>query len=184
MFIVKYERIAIYFKGFVKMNRKLSIDEEDMLKFLYVRQNIPTDQYKRRPEALRELTTRFNALTERSDELDDVLHYMITRRKAGKWPRLGAAHSRLPSVPQDLLTPDEWKILEEIYLDINKGSDNYAYDAGLRRKLAQRFSASAGRFVAHRTLCAALERRRKEGLLPKITDRPPAPFADMDSVAL
>jgi len=165
------------------MYRKLTIDEVDILKFLYVKQNVPTDQYKRRQQALRELTEGFNALTERTDEPDDLLHFMITQRKQGKWPKLGAGHSKLASVPEDVLTPDEWKILEEIYLDINKGSDNYAYDAGLRKELTRRFSA-AGRFVGPRTLAAALEKRRKEGLLPTISDQPPEPFADMDSVAL
>jgi hypothetical protein len=166
------------------MYRTLSIDEEETLKFLYVRQNIPTDQYKRRPEELRKLTDGFNALTERSDEPDALLHFMVNRRKAGKWPKLGVGYKRLACVPLDMLPPDEWKTLEQIYLDINKGSDNYAYDAGLRKDLAQRFAASAVHFVPARTLCAALEMRRKKGLLPKLTDQPPKPFADMDSVAL
>ena len=166
------------------MYRTLSIDEEETLKFLYVRQNIPTDQYKRRPELLRNLVARFNALTERSDEPDDVLHFMITRRKAGMWPTLGPTHRKLAGVGMDELTPDEWKILEEIYLGINRGSDCYAYDAGLRSQLERRFSASAGRFVSARTLCAALEQRRKRGLLPRVTEQPQTPFADMDAVAL
>ncbi len=166
------------------MYRRLSIDEEGMLKFLYVRQNIPTDQYKRRPEALRKLTEGFNALTERSDEPDDLLHFMINRRKKGKWPTLGTGHKKLDSIPYDVMTPDEWKILEEIYLDLYKGSDNYAYDSDLRRELSRRFSTSVGRFVSGRTLCAALERIRKAGILPKLTDQPIVPFADIDSVAL
>ena len=166
------------------MYRTLSIDEEETLKFLYVRQNIPTDQYKRRPETLTKLTQGFNALTERSDGPDDLLHFMINRRKAGKWPKLGAAHKTLPCVPEDIFTPDEWTILDEIYIDINKGSDNYAYDATLRRELARRFSALVGRLVPGRTLSAVLERRRKAGLLPKLTVQAEEPFADIDSVAL
>lgn len=166
------------------MYRRISIDEVETLKFLYIKQNIPTDQYKRRHKELQMLTEKFNALAERSDEPDDVLHFMITQRKQGKWPKLGVGHSKLASVPVDVLTPDEWKILDEIYLDINKGSDNYAYDIGLRKELVKRFSTRAGRVVDPRTLSAALERRRKEGLLPRITDLPPEPFADMDSVAL
>lgn len=166
------------------MYRSLSIDDKEMLKFLYVRQRIPTDQYKRRPEALRKLTDRFNALTERNDKADDLLHFMINQRKQGKWPKLGTAHSKLARVPLDLLTVEEWKILDEIYLDMNVGSDNYAYNVELRRELARRFSASAGRFLPARTLCAALERRRKEGSLPRLTDKPEKPFGDIDAVAM
>ena len=166
------------------MYRSLSIDDKEMLKFLYVRQKIPTDQYKRRPEALRKLTDRFNALTERNDKADDLLHFMISQRKQGKWPKLGTAHRKLARVPLDLMTAEEWKILDEIYLDINVGSDNYAYNGDLRRELARRFSASAGRFLPARTLCAALERRRKEGTLPRLTDKPEKPFGDIDAVAV
>ncbi len=166
------------------MYRSLSIDEKEMLNFLYVRQKIPTDQYKRRPEELRKLTDRFNALTERNDKADDLLHFMITQRKQGKWPKLGTAHRKLARVQLDLLTAEEWKILDEIYLDMNVGSDNYAYNVELRRELARRFSASACRLLPARTLCAALERRRKEGSLPRLTDKPAKPFGDIDAVAM
>jgi len=166
------------------MYRSISIDDKEMLKFLYVRQKIPTDQYKRRPEALRQLTDRFNALTERIDKADDLLHFMISQRKQGKWPKLGTAHRKLARVPLDLMTAEEWKILDEIYLDMNVGSDNYAYNVELRRELARRFSVSAGRFLPARTLCAALERRRKEGSLPRLTDKPEKPFGDIDAVAM
>lgn len=166
------------------MYRSLSIDDKEMLQFLYVRQRIPTDQYKRRPEALRKLTDRFNSLTERNDKADDLLHFMITQRKQGKWPKLGTAHKKLARVPLDLLTEEEWKILDEIYLDMNVGSDNYAYNVEHRREFARRFSASVRRFVPERTLCAALERRRKEGSLPRLTDKPKKPFGDIDAVAM
>jgi hypothetical protein len=166
------------------MYRSLSIDDKEILKFLYVREKTPTDQYKRRPEALRKLTDRFNSLTERNDKPDDLLHFMISQRKQGKWPKLGTAHRKLGRVPLDLLTADEWKILDEIYLDMNKGSDNYAYNVELRRELAAGFSARAGRFLPARTLCAALERRRKEGSLPRLTDKPEKPFGDIDAVAI
>lgn len=166
------------------MYRSLSIDEKEMLKFLYVRQKIPTDQYKRRPEELRKLTDRFNALTERNDKADDLLHFMISQRKQGKWPKLGSAHRKLARVPLDLMTAEKWKILDEIYLDINVGSDNYAYNVELRRELARRFSISAGRLLPARKLCAALERRRKEGSLPRLSDKPEKPFGDIDAVAM
>lgn len=166
------------------MYTSLNIDDKEMLRFLYVRQKIPTDQYKRRPEALRKLTDRFNSLTDRNDKADDLLHFMISQRKQGKWPKLGSAHRKLARVPLDLMTADEWKILDEIYLDMNVGSDNYAYNDELRRELARRFSASAGRFLPARILCAALERRRKEGSLPRLTDKPEKPFDDIDAVAI
>ncbi len=166
------------------MYRSLSIDDKEMLMFLYVRQRIPTDQYKRRPEDLRKLTDRFNALAERNDKADDLLHFMISQRKQGKWPKLGTSHRKLARVPLDLLTADEWKILDEIYLDMNVGSDNYAYNVELRSELARRFSVSASCFVPARTLCAGLERRRKEGLLPRLTDKPEKAFGDIDTVAM
>ena len=98
--------------------------------------------------------------------------------------KTGHGAQELARVPLDLMTAEEWKILDEIYLDMNVGSDNYAYNVELRRELARRFSASAGRFLPARTLCAALERRRKEGSLPRLPDKPEKPFGDMDSVAL
>ena len=166
------------------MFRSINTDDKETLKFLYGRQKIPTDQYKRRPEALRKLTDRFNSLTERNDKADDLLHFMISQRKQGKWPKLGTAHKKLARVPLDLMAAEEWKILDEIYLDMNVGSDNYAYNVELRRELARRFSASAGRLLPARTLCAALERRRKEGSLPRLSDKPEIPFGDIDAVAI
>lgn len=166
------------------MLTKLNADEENMLKLLYVRANIPTDQYKRRPAELQKLADGFNSLTERNDNPDDLLHFMVTRRKAKKWPTLGAKHKKLQSISLDILTSDEWNILEQIYLDINKGSDNYAYNAELRSELSHKFAVATGRVVAERTLCAVLETKRKEGSLPKISNRPAIPFADMDSVAI
>ena len=166
------------------MFRSINTDDKETLKFLYVRQKIPTDQYKRRPEALLKLTDRFNSLTERNDKADDLLHFMISQRKQGKWPKLGTAHKKLARVPLDVMTTEEWKILDEIYLDMNVGSDNYAYNVELRSELARRFSASAGRFLTARTLCAALERRRKEGSLPRLSDKPEKPFGDIDAVAI
>ncbi len=166
------------------MNRRLSIDDEQILRDLYVRQNIPTDQYKRRPDALRVLAETFNDLTDRSDDPDDLLHLMITRRKQGRWPALGSGHKKLPAVPADTFSDAEWSLVDSIYVGMGKGSDHYAYDVGLRRELTRRFSTSTGRVVPARVLCAALEQRRKDGLLPRLTDEPPEAFADMDAVAL
>jgi len=166
------------------MNRKLTVDDEETLKVLYVRQNIPTDQYKRRPDDLRLLAETFNDLTERSDDPDDLLHLMITRRKDGIWPKLGPGHKKLHAIPPDAFADAEWGLIDSIYLDIGKGSDHYAYDVGLRKELTGRFSTLAGRVVPARVLCAALEQRRKEGLLPRLTDKPPELFADMNAVAL
>jgi hypothetical protein len=166
------------------MFTKLNVAEEDMLKFLYIRANIPTDQYKRRPGELRKLADEFNALTERNDDPDDILHFIITQRKQKKWPTLGAGHKKLQSISPETLTSDDWRILEQIYLDMNKGSDNYAFNSDLRSELPRRFAVATGRVVAARTLCAMLEVKRKDGSLPRLTVQPPEPFADMDSIAL
>jgi hypothetical protein len=166
------------------MQRKLTVADEEVLKQVYLRLNIPSDQYKRRPDALRLLTEMFNDLTERADQSDDLLHHMISRRKKGKWPRLGSAHKKLAPLPQDTLSDDEWAILDSVYLDINEGSDHYAYDAHLRSEFTRRFSAAAGRVVPARVLCAAIEKRRKEGFLPRLTPKAEEPFGDMDAVAL
>ena len=166
------------------MNRKLTVDDEEILKTLYVRQNIPTDQYKRRPDDLRLLAETFNDLTERSDDADDLLHLMINKRKNKKWPTLGPGHKKLRAIPPDAFTDAEWGLIDSIYLERGKGSDRYAYDGGLRKELTRQFSVLAGRVVPARILCAALEQRRKDGLLPRLNDRPSEPFADMDAVAL
>jgi hypothetical protein len=109
---------------------------------------------------------------------------MITQRKQKKWPTLGDGHKKLQSVPLETLTSDDWQILEQIYLDMNKGSDNYAFNADLRSELSRRFAVATGRVVDSRTLCVMLEIKRKDGSLPRLTEEPPEPFADMDSVAL
>ncbi len=171
-------------KGCEAMNRKLSIDDEEILKDLYVRFNIPTDQYKRRPDALRLLADTFNGLTERSDDPDDLLHLMITRRKKGRWPTLGSGHKKLHAIPSDMFSDGEWSLIDSIYVDIGVGSDHYAYDVELRKEFTQRFSTSTGRLVPDRVLCAAIEQRRKDGLLPRLTNKPPEAFGDMDAVAL
>ena len=165
------------------MLRKLTPDEEKVLQFLYLQHRIPTDQFKRRRGTLNDLTKEFNLLTERNDSPDDLLHYMINRRKGGKWPRLGSKHEKLNSLQEGILTQEEWKILEIIYLDINRGSDNFAFDKNLRINLAKRFAAESGKYIPGDKLSAAIEARRKEGTWVLLHRKPLKPFSDMDAVA-
>src|SRR5438067_9238452 len=72
-----------------RMTLCLQKEEDVSLRALYREFNIPTDQYPHRPDDLHRLVSAWNQLTGRNETTSDVLHYMITRRKKGKWERLG-----------------------------------------------------------------------------------------------
>lgn len=167
------------------MTQRYSIlpDEDALLKALYKQYRIPTDQYKRRPEDLRRFTDQWNMLTDRSDQPGELLHYMVTERKKGNWPRLGRDHEKVETLPEDVLSEKEWADLKGVYVELGIGSDNYGYDHELRRELAERFATRTGRIVSGHILMAAIEAKRKRGEWVKLGSDD-EPFADMDAIAI
>ena len=137
---------------------------------LYCEHAIPIDQYDERRDELRELCDQWHALTGRQDAPTDVLHYMRTQRKNGRWVRLDGNHVKRPQ--HDEMSADDTELLVAIYREhassIELGSDAIGYDDEIADLIAKEFSAEAGRVVPASILVATLVALRKRGLLPKI----------------
>jgi len=154
---------------FVMKRRKclrLSPDEDATLKGLYRQHRVAVDRYQSRPELLTALTDEFNALTARDDSRAELLHYMRTKRKNRKWVTLDGNHRRLRTVPDNLLTPDEWSVVDEIYAELGIGSDNYAFNTDLLDAFLREFRNRTGRSIPRHQIAPALELRRKNRHLP------------------
>lgn len=160
---------------------RLAPHEDDLLRRIYVRFNIPSDQYKRRPSAAARFLSEWNAQSNRSDEWGDVLHYIVTKRKAkrNKWPTLGDGHRRMADPAWELLSDGEWAALEAVYSKLLKpqacGSDNLLYDAGLAAQLARMFCAETGRSLPSPTLVGLILSRRKRGEWVLLQPKPEQP---------
>lgn len=145
----------------------LNAADDLTLRQLYVDKSIPSDQYERRPTERRNFVEIWNALTGRADSEEDVMHYIITKRKQSKWPTLNGTHLKMASVKDDFLTPPQWAALRQAYsmvlLDRGIGSDNLRFDRSLGRELAKIFRKLTGRTESPATLLAAIEARRKRG---------------------
>ena len=144
------------------------------------------DSLVNHPQVLYDLTESFNALTERSDSPEDILHYIRNERKCGRWVRLGRQKVTAPPETDGNLTEPEMIALSEIYLimgrECEKGNDSFAHDAPLARELERRFIARCGRYVLACHLIAALTDYRKNRNLPRLDLRGHG-FADFDDVA-
>jgi hypothetical protein len=160
--------------------------EDELLRTLYKEFNIPTDQFPQRPDELMGLVGAWNNFTGRAESAPDVLHYMVTKRKKGKWERLGqgAGDGFTPTSVQ--FTEEEYKHLDAIHEDLQIASDNFALNAELANKLHEEFARRTNRIVPPTILAAAMIRRRKAGALatlkPKAHDQDLG-FRDIDEVA-
>ena len=170
---------------------RLAPDEDQLLRRLYVRDNIPSDQYKQRPKAAARFLKEWNARSGRSDEWGDILHDIVTKRKSKRhnWPTLGDGHRRLADPAWETLSDSEWHVLEDVYAKLLKahgdGSDNLLYDPALTAKMARMFCARTGRSVPSTTLVGLVFGKRKRGewvvLQPKAAKAAGAgAWADMD----
>jgi hypothetical protein len=123
---------------------------------------------------LTRLVDTWNNLTGRKELSPDVLHYMITRRKMGRWERLGRDAGDGFARPKVDFTDDELKHLDAIHEELQIASDNYALNSELAEKLQKEFARRAGRIVPPMILAAAMINRRKVGALatlkPKSND--------------
>lgn len=169
---------------------RLSPDEDQLLRTLHRQSGIPDGQFPQRPRFWHRFTEIWNEATERDDSPEEILHYIMTRRKRphgrpGRWEPFGPDHKRLRNPEPDLLAPEQWEIVNEIYVEMNLGADNYLVDAAARTDLLKRLAARTGEHVSDLVFVAALIARRKGGLLPKTgtgADRTDIGFQDLDEV--
>lgn len=173
-----------------KKSIRLNPADREVLVTLYLDRRLAIDPYEKRPKELKALTDTFNALTERSDPPEDILHYMRTQRKIGKWPRLGSTARKVSESLEEIMSLDDSKILEACYIKIGKihkkGNDSFAYEPELMRELEKEFMKVAGHYVHRSKLLAALTKLRKTGNLETLKLEKPGhreAFGDMDKAA-
>jgi hypothetical protein len=164
----------------------LSVAEDQLLRHLYLEYGFPSDQYERRPAERHRFVEHWNDLSERNDTEQDVIKYIISERKQGRWVKFNGTHNKLASMPDDFLGPAEWGALRTAYTTVlvsrGLGSDNLRFDQDLGQALADEFKTLTGRAVNYALLLAAIEAKRKRGLWVKIGKRR-CGFDDIDEVA-
>ncbi|MBE3123557.1 MAG: hypothetical protein IMZ65_02005 [Planctomycetes bacterium] len=161
---------------------RLPPHEVELVCQLYTHYNIPSDQYKCRPDDWHRFVNSWNMLANRSDEPGDLLRFLINGlRKNGRLPKLGKGHEKAQPVPEDVLKPEEWDHLRAVYRVIARGSDNFAFDANLANQLEQLFLAKAGRRVPSAFLVALIEAKRKRGEWERL-GQGPIPFGDISAI--
>ena len=168
---------------------QLQPHDDTLLRTLYREFNITIDQYPQRPEDLTRFVQSWNNLSSRDDTAQDILHYMISKKKnlfnGPGWEKLGRdAGGDFKSEKLDF-SEDQFKTFDLIYEDFQIASDNYALDAEVARRLQDEFARRTGRIVPPMILAAAMIRRRKDGVLATL--RPKAQendlgFTDIDQV--
>lgn len=164
----------------------MAAHEDDVLRALYVGKNIPTDQYPHRPDDLRELASNWNAICGRGESESDLLHFMITKRKKGKWPKLGRSEAEKIKSIGIGLSQEELEQLDAIHEEFQIASDNFVLDKSLANRLQKEFAKRTGRIFPALPLAAAMIRRRKSGSLATLRPESKADeskFADFDEVA-
>jgi hypothetical protein len=170
----------------IRQSLRLLPHEDALLRTLYREFNIPTDQYPQRPEDLMRLVDTWNNFTGRKESAPDVLHYMVTRRKKGKWERLGRTTAEVLCRPAVSFTDEELKHLDAIHEELQIASDNFALNSELADTLQKEFARRSGRIVPPTILAAAMIHRRKIGALATLkpkTDDADLGFSDIDQVA-
>lgn len=149
---------------------KVASHEKQALVDLYIEKAVPIDQFEERQNDLRELCDSWNQVTGRSDTPEDVLHYMRTQRKVGKWIKLGSNHVKRER--KLVLNAEEKEMLVAIVHEnmslLGCGTDEIAYDPEIAAALVKEFSLAAGRIVLPGDLIAEVTAIRKRGLLPRI----------------
>src|SRR4051812_44404072 len=93
---------------------RLSPDEHDALSQLYTVFGIPSDQYAKRPDDLGRFVNHWRNLTERSDSSGELMHYIKSRRKKGRWVTFDGKHERLQANSEEALTIEQWAALEAV----------------------------------------------------------------------
>jgi hypothetical protein len=153
--------------------------EKPVLEQLYLAHGVATDQLRRVPQVLLEITQSFNHVAGRDLDPALLLRYMINRRKQKDWPTLGAAARKFDSV-LDEFTPSQIETLRQIYLELDVPSDEFLFRVELTRAIENRFRGLTGVRIAGYTLVAAIVAKRKRGLWVRIRDEG---FGDIGQLA-
>jgi len=172
----------------------LSPDEERLLRTMYYEAQIPTDQFPKRQREWSRFTAVWNQATGRNDSKEELLHWMVTRRKRGKdrpgrLEAIGPEHQRLRSPGTSMLSSEQLEVLDQVYQDLRVASDNFVFDRDLAKDLAREFAERTGEGFSATALVAALIARRKDGFLGRLgPDGGPGEerdigFGDIDQVA-
>ncbi len=172
-----------------KKTIRLSPDEDQLLRTLHRQSGVPDGQFAQRPKFWRQFTSVWNEATDRRDTPEDLLHYIMTRRKRGRgrpgrWDPFGDDYQPLSCPESGTLSPEQWMAVDAIYVEMKVGADNFLIDRELRREMLRRFVERTGAHVPELLFTAALIARRKGGFLPKAgqsdTD---TGFGDINEVA-
>ena len=142
-------------------------DEDQLLRKFYKHARIPVDQFKKRPpDDLESFVRNWNRATNRSDKPDEILHYVMTKRKNGDWPRLDGNHKSAPSI-HNLIEFNErdWETLLAVYEQVvvpqDIGTDSLVHDDELAELVAYKFCQATGQAIPSHLLVAAIMAKRK-----------------------
>ena len=153
-------------------------DEKPILEQLYVAHGVATDQLRRAPQVLMEITDAFNHLTGRDIAPELLLRYMINRRKQRDWPKLGPKARKFDSVLNEL-TSTQLEHLRQIYLQLDIPSDEFLFKPELVRIIKRQFEVLSCVRIPGYTLVAVIVAKRKRGLWVKIREES---FGDVDQL--
>jgi hypothetical protein len=154
-------------------------DEEALLREMHRQTFTPDGQFAAHPQILRDLTDSFNAATGRSELASDLLHFIVVRRKTGRWITFGDDAINRPFRCLAHLSPETWADIDSLYYRMRIPTDRLLFDDELALHFSQLVLAKTGRSVDVATLRAGLIQRRKDGLL-----RPLGRWPDPDGNAM
>jgi len=154
---------------------RLSPSEDKFLRILHRQSGVPDGQFAQRPRFWANFTDVWNEATDRDDTPEELLHYIMTRRKRGRgvpgrWEPFGKDHKRLRCPEPDLLSPEQWEVVDELYVEFGVSADSLLIDREARTELLNRFMSRTGEHIPDLLFVAAIVARRKGGLLPKSGD--------------
>lgn len=168
-----------------KQSLRLNNEEDHALRVLYRSFGVTTDNLIRMPAIAKTLVNQFNALTDRSDSVEDVVHYMFTRRKKKQWEKLGRVPAPAEAYEAVHLDAEHWPHVDAIYEELQIASDNFAFDDELSKKFAAEFAKRTGKIIPPMVLGAAVIARRKSAGLTTLKPKKSGDdlgFADIDEV--
>lgn len=155
----------------------LNNEEKTALEEIYMQFGVATDQLRRTPQTLRDITDLFNQITSHNLNSNELLRYMFNRRKAKDWPRLGTSAKKFESVLNSM-NSSQIETLKQIYFELDEPSDEFLFKPELMRKIARRFEGLTGAKISSSILVAVIVAKRKRGLWVKIRE----PFADIADI--